>query len=82
MTFTGTASTPRSPTRSPTSPAKVAGRDVYNNLLTDLPPGGGGRRGVWFTTKPLDFGVLSDDTLPLVDCSTSTTARSRSGTSS
>lgn len=40
--------------------------DVYNDLLEDCEQAVVEDAGVRFTTEPLDFGVLSDDTLPLV----------------
>ena len=65
--FTGTGSAPPSPTRSPTTRARAprsptstttSSRTAPQVVVTD--------EGMRFTTKPLDFGVLSDDTLPLV----------------
>jgi hypothetical protein len=43
-----------------------AAADVYNRLLTDCAQVVVPDESLRFTTKPLDFGVLSDDTLPLV----------------
>jgi hypothetical protein len=40
--------------------------DVYRDLLEDCEQAVADDEGVSFTTEPLDFGVLSDDTLPLV----------------
>jgi hypothetical protein len=40
--------------------------DVYNDLLEDCEQVVVEDEGLSFTTSPLDFGVLSDDTLPLV----------------
>ena len=40
--------------------------DLYSALLDDCEQAVVGDAGVRFTTEPLDFGVLSDDTLPLV----------------
>ena len=40
--------------------------DVYNDLLEDCEQAVVEDAGLRFTTEPLDFGVLSDDTLPLV----------------
>ena len=40
--------------------------DVYNDLLEDCEQAVVEDAGMRFTTEPLDFGVLSDDTLPLV----------------
>ena len=40
--------------------------DVYDDLLEDCAQVVVDDAGLRFTTKPLDFGVLSDDTLPLV----------------
>ena len=59
-------STPRSPTRSRTSPGRARQAvDVYNDLLEDCEQAVVDDAGLRFTTEPLDFGVLSDDTLPL-----------------
>ena len=44
--------------------AQVA--DVYDDLLEDCEQAVVEDSGIRFTTEPLDFGVLSDDTLPLV----------------
>lgn len=43
-----------------------AAHDVYNDLLSDCSQVVVEDEGLRFTTKPLDFGVLSNDTLPLV----------------
>jgi hypothetical protein len=40
--------------------------DLYNDLLEDCEQVVVEDSGVSFTTEPLDFGVLSNDTLPLV----------------
>jgi len=43
-----------------------AAADVYNHLIADCAQVVVPDEGLRFTTKPLDFGVLSNDTLPLV----------------
>ena len=40
--------------------------DIYEDLLEDCAQVVDTEDGLRFTTKPLDFGVLSDDTMPLV----------------
>jgi hypothetical protein len=44
----------------------AAAADVYNDLLSDCGQVVATEESLRFTTKVLDFGVLSDDTLPLV----------------
>jgi hypothetical protein len=44
----------------------AAAADVYNDLLSDCSQVVVADQELRFTTKPLDFGVLSDDTMPLV----------------